>query len=112
MTLKSMKLDKQEMKEQAEPAADLIDRPCYPYGLSLRLDEDALDKLGISTLPEVDGVLMLTAKVTVTGASSNERSTGGDKTAKHRCLELQITDMALGAAPAEKDAADELYSKA
>jgi hypothetical protein len=77
----------------------------------VRLDDDALDKLGISDLPKVGAELMLSAKVTVTSVSSNEHQTEGTKH-KHRNVELQITDMGLGAVPKEKNTEDELYGKA
>lgn len=114
MTLKSMKFSEAELKKRTEPAESLVsDRPVYPYGLNVRLDEDTLDKLGIDTLPKVDGDLMLWARVKVVSVSSNEHTSNDSKGKhKHRMVELQITDMALDEAPKEKDAADELYAKA
>jgi len=110
MKLSNMKMD--PPKPETAPAETLMsDRPIYPYGLQVRLDEDSLDKLGIAELPKVGGELLLTAKVTVTSVSSNEHQTEGKRGKhKHRNVELQITDMGLGDVPAEKDAASELYA--
>lgn len=112
MTLVNMKLDPKARKEKyAETVA--VDRPVYPYGLEVRLDEDALEALSLSKLPKVDGELLLTAKVRVTSVSSNEHSSGEKGPHRHRNVTLQITDMALGDVPKdEKDASDTLYAKA
>lgn len=108
MKLTNMKLDKSDREETK--AADMpIDAPVYPWGLQVRLDEKAIDKLGIAKLPKVDGELMLVARVRVTGVQSNEHSTGGEKTHKHKSIELQITDLALDDVPAEKSEAQTLY---
>jgi hypothetical protein len=112
MKLKSMKLDKSDREETKAGPIDASDQPAYPWGLQVRLDEQSLDKLGLDTLPKVDGELMLIAKVRVVAVSSNEHSKGGEgKTHKHKSVELQITAMALDDVPAEKDASDELYAK-
>lgn len=114
MKLKSMKISAEELKKRSEPAETVLsDRPVYPYGLAVRLDEDALEKLGLSELPKVDGELMLVARVKVVGVSSNEHTSEGSKGKhKHRSVELQITDMGLDDVPDEKNAATELYAKA
>lgn len=110
MKLKSMKLDAAELKKRQEPATAMVaDQPVYPWGLSVGLEEEALDKLGIETLPEVGGELMLVAKVKVTSVSSNEH-TGSKGKHKHRNVQLQICEMALGAVEKDKDAAGELYT--
>lgn len=66
----------------------------YPYGLRLSLNDDVLDKLGIEKLPELGSEIMLTAKVKV--VSREERADQSDETGKYQCMDLQITDMALG----------------
>lgn len=110
MKLKNMKLEKSDREETKAVEAGPIDTPAYPWGLQVRLDEKSLDKLGLDTLPKVDGELMLIAKVRVVSVSSNEHATSGDKkTHKHKSVELQITDLALEDVPSGKDAATELY---
>lgn len=112
MKLTSMKMDREAMKEQASPADVAPDMPVYPWGLTVRLDEDSLDKLAIEKLPEVGGERMLIAKVRVVSVSSNEHDAPkGKGKHKHRNVELQITEMAIDDVPAEKDAGDTLYAK-
>lgn len=113
MKLTNMKLDKSDREEQSKPSDVAMDMPVYPWGLQVRLDEAALDKLGIDSLPKVDGELMLMAKVKVVSVSSNEHAAAdGSKKHKHKSVELQICEMALGDVPAEKEASDALYGKA
>jgi hypothetical protein len=98
-----MKIDKAEREAQT---AEMVksDGPEYPYGLSVHLDNDALEKVGLSTLPKVEGTMLLVARVKVVSVSSNEHEGMG----KHRSVGLQITDMALEK-DGGKDAAATLY---
>lgn len=99
-----MKLEKRDRADTyAMPSQDA---PAYPYGLEVRLDKSALEKLGLaSKLPKVGSSLRLTALVDVTGASENERAGSG----KDCSVTLQITDLALEAKAAKKGDADVLY---
>jgi hypothetical protein len=84
----SMKLTPAEAKEEAgyaEPKA-----PEYPWGLSISLDSDTLAKLGITSLPEVGGVMYLQARCEVCSTSQYSNQDGKDQ-----CMSLQITDMTL-----------------
>lgn len=97
-TLTSMKIDKKKLQaEAAAPVAEsaLFDRPAYPYGLSLRLDHDALQTLGIEELPAAGAILALVAKVSVEGSRSEDRVGADGKTTQSKSLHLQITDLAL-----------------
>ncbi len=106
MEMVGMKMSARAKAEMAEPTP--TDPPRYPWGLSLTLDEDSLDKLGMSALPEVGETRHLMAAVTVTSCSSNESESG-----KHRSVTLQITEMALGEPPKDSSAhAEKLYGKA
>lgn len=70
--------------------------PDFPYGLTIRMDGDELDKLKINTLPTVGTDMVITAKVKITRVSqSASTSTKGDAD-ESRCVEMQITDMAIG----------------
>lgn len=105
--LVSMKLDAKEQKKLMSPSLAEGDRPLYPWGLSISLDSDTLDKLGIKTLPEVGDSYMLVAMVDVTSTSSNE-SEGG----KNRSVGLQLTDLCLESeAKNVKSVSDALYGK-
>lgn len=91
MTLKSIKLPKSKRAtDNSLPSPDTRDG--YPYGTRIELQDESLNALGIKELPEVGSIMMIECKVTVVGArqSASENNTT-------RTLELQITDMDLGA---------------
>lgn len=103
--LVSMKMSKAEAKKLMEPSLAERDRPRYPWGLTVRLDKDSLDKLGIDELPGVGDSYVLIAKVDVVSVSSNQSEGGSSKN-----LELQITQMCLEDEGAV-DAAKTLYEE-
>lgn len=88
-----------EVKEElAERSAPIADYPVnkYPYGLCISLDNETMEKLGLSgDLPEVGEMIHLCAMAKVTSASANERETTDGKTETSCRVELQITNMAL-----------------
>lgn len=86
--MKHMMMTDDEQKE-GEPAL-AVNKPKYPYGLEVRLDDSSLKKLGIKELPPVGTKMRLDAKVHVSGAMSNEGDHG-----KYRSVTLQITHMGL-----------------
>lgn len=98
MKLASMKLDQKEQKKEANIA---YEPPLYPWGLSVELNDDALAKLGIADLPDVDDEMMLTARVCVTNVSARANATGEAKS-----MSLQITAMALSDATDADDKSD------
>jgi hypothetical protein len=83
------------------------ERPEFPYGLSLRLDEDSLKLLNLGGLPEVGAVMTLAARVVVTAVSSNEMQGEGVK----RNITLQITDMDLSGGSEKKEQAQLIYTE-
>jgi hypothetical protein len=97
-----MKLDKTAREKMISPAKLLDEGPQYPWGLSLSLDNESLDKLGVENLPKVGATMRLEARVSVSSVSSNE---GMDKTVR-RSVSLQVTAMALSGT-----AADALYEE-
>jgi hypothetical protein len=101
----NMKQSAEEAKEQSEKSA--IDMPEYPYGLCLSLDDDALEKLGITALPKVGSVMTITAKAYVKGTSAYNTQ-GGESESR---MELQITDMEIGAANDASASATMLYGE-
>lgn len=101
--LKSMKITKSQQEKAMKPS--LIEFPQYPYGLTVRLDNDSLKKLGITDLPEVGEKMTLIAKVEVSSASQHAVKGGDDS----KSVELQITDMCLEDEAEPKDASKELY---
>jgi hypothetical protein len=103
MKLVNMKIDTAEReKRYAEPSV-AADRPMYPWGLSVNLDTEALEKLGLADdLPEVGATMKLEARVDVVSVSENDTS-GGGKTCS---VSLQITDLGLST---PKEPAEKLY---
>jgi hypothetical protein len=109
MKLANMKLDPaaRTPTSQAYPAPP-DQRPMYPYGLELSLDQDALKALGlVDALPAVGASLKLSALVDVTSVSENESADGG----KSCNVRLQITDLGLEAKAAKKSDAEVIYGK-
>lgn len=104
--MKNMALTKEEQKRTSGETA--VNKPKYPYGLEVRLDDESLTKLGIKELPEVGMKLMLEAKVVVESVSQEDKATGKPR----RHVGLQITDMSLSENPGSKHSrhAGVLYS--
>lgn len=106
MAMVSMKMSAKEAKEY-NSAEITSDAPEYPYGLCIRLDDDALEKLGITSLPAVGTEMTIMAKVFVKSTSAYNRQGGED----HKDMELQITDMEIEGNQAKRNdaAANALY---
>lgn len=102
MELTNMKMSPQEQKEYAQPTVATGDAPAYPWGLTLTLNDEAIEKLALPALPAVGRTMMLHARVSVTRVSQSEQ-----QNEKRRDLELQITDMALEADAGETTASHE-----
>ena len=105
--LVSMKLSEKETKAMAEPSlvGGEKDAPRYPWGLSLNLDDDTLDKLKLSPLPKVGEKRLLIAQVEVTSVSSNQ----GPGKEKRESVALQITECCLEPATQRQAVEDALY---
>ena len=105
MKLTSMKVDMKARQEKYAEASVSMDAPAYPYGLEVRLDKEALEKLGLAdALPKAGSSMKLQALVDVTNVSESDSANGG----KNCSLTLQITDLGLSAAK-DDDAEDKLY---
>ena len=96
MAMINMK-SKPEMEEM--PGEMEGDAPEYPSGLCLHLGTDELEKLNITTLPEVGSTMMLHANVYVKSTSSYGTQGGG----KDIKVDLQITDMEILPAEGKSD---------
>lgn len=105
MKMVSMKMSAAERKEQTE-AIDKPEGPRYPYGLSISLNEDSLEKLGLE-LPEMGEEMMLVATVKVTGVSANDSEYGSSKN-----VSLQITECCLEPVKDQASTAKKLYDGA
>lgn len=110
MKLINLALSKEEAREMQPRTMAEPELPMYPYGLRIELDDDAIEKLGITELPKVGAEMMVTAKVCVVSTSTSERQ-GGDEEC---CVSLQITDLAIGdedETPAKRNPVKALYGK-
>lgn len=85
-----MEMSKEEIKETL--VATPSEGPRYPYGLKITLDQEQLEKLGITDLPSVGDYATISAKCEVCHVSENQYEDG--QTSKS--LSLQITDLAVG----------------
>jgi hypothetical protein len=105
MALKSLKLTKKEAKEEVAEYTEPTP-PEYSYGTRLCLDDETLQKLGITELPKVGTVVTIVAKAEVISRSEYESKRDG-KTNDSKSCDLQLTDMEIdtGKAPAS----DRLY---
>lgn len=95
----NMKMSAKEAKEYAgvpEPG----NAPKYPYGLSICLNSDSLEKLGFADLPAVGQKLQIVAVCEVQAVRSNQQQDGD----KESSVDLQITDMEVGIGAGEVDA--------
>lgn len=106
MKLANMKLEPRKPEDEKAANTLISDQPAYPWGLQLRLDNEQLEKLGITALPAAGVTMTLTAKVEVTSAGMRDSQGGGEQ----KNLELQITDMALVGERTEHDVATKLYT--
>jgi len=102
--LVDMKCEEQKVEEKScEPC--MVEKPKYPYGLELRLEEESLKKLGIKELPPIGKYVMITARAEVVATSAYESKQGGE----NRCLSLQIQELGVEAEKNKKSAAESLY---
>ncbi len=87
-----MKRDAEEKEHIADKmVGNMPDIPDYPYGLSICLCNDELEKLGLETDEvEVGDMLHLHCMAKVTSVSQNANEQNG----KQRRVELQITHIA------------------
>lgn len=97
---------KREKKESGSLLAQGVEpsEPDYPYGLSLHLDGETLDKLNLGESLKVGDEVRFTAVGYVRSLSASQYEEGG-KTEKQKSSEIQITAMDMGdqpSAPASK----------
>lgn len=106
MAAVNLKLSPAEAKEETNPDPD-DQRPLYPYGLCLYLDQDTLTKLGLTADIKIGTVLAVSGSATVQGTSRRQTQGGED----YASVDLQITDLGLDGA-VKKSAAELMYGPA
>ncbi len=94
MSLVSMKRKPEKKDDDEKCCAPMeTDRPDYPWGTRLNLDDEQIVALGLSdSMPGIGVRMDMAAIVEVVGVNSEQV----DGKTKHR-LELQVTEMALQA---------------
>jgi len=103
MAMVSMKRDPKSSRERENRAAPMETiAPDYPWGLCLDLQAEELDKLGITTLPEVGAEMELTVRCMVTRVAQSA-SAGPKGNDEHRNVGLQITDIEIEADDNDED---------
>jgi hypothetical protein len=106
MTMVSMAMEKSEGKSEGccccSPCSCDSDKPRYPWGLQLTLQNEQLKALGISGLPKVGDTMTLQAVVKVTSCSEEECQ--GEEPEMR--MSLQITELGLEAAAKKREPMD------
>lgn len=83
---------KGEKGKGVEICSTEVDAPKYPWGLTLRLEDETIKKLGLDIKSfNTDTVVMVTAKAECTEVREEDRRSSG----KSQSLSFQITDMAI-----------------
>jgi len=94
MKMQSMKRTKKEKKEAegSEPVATGGDIDPYPYGLSINLEKESMDKLGLDINDfQIGGRVELSCMAEVTSLNQSV-SKNNDRSS----ISLQITDIGMG----------------
>lgn len=92
---------KRTPKELKANKGDSCCSPCgpeneYPWGLSINLENESMDKLGMKKLPKVGDKVVIHAEATVTSVSSNSSvDSKSGKPSESRSVGIQINRMAL-----------------
>ena len=100
------------MKKEADDNGDMpyCMSEKYGYGLTLYLDEDQCEALGLSRSLQAGTQVTLQAAAIVTSSTESLERDGDDK-GTDISISLQITDLGLNAGGVLKNAANMLYGK-
>lgn len=92
MSLTNMKLTSKEKKSYSTVSSGLADKgPDYPWGLTINLEKEAINKLGIDIRNmKVGAEVSLMAKAKITSVSERKDNEG-----ESQSLSIQITDISL-----------------
>lgn len=86
---------------------DEVEKPEFPWGLSLNLDDAVMNRLGMKTLPSVGQTMNIKAVAKVTSVSEHDNEDSGVR----RTVSLQITDMEVPTKTTEDEKATALFGK-
>lgn len=101
-------VDLKYLEERPEdlPTHSTFEKPEYPYGTKIFLDEKVLQKFEMGDLPEIGAEFTLRGKAYVCATRENKSDGVTD-----RCLDLQITDLELFSKKSDEQKANEMYNK-
>lgn len=103
MALKDLALTPEEAKETLLGyAGEVGDAPKYPYGLSLDLCDETMEKLGLTYLPTVGTEMMLTAVAKVTSTRAYAEQNGAEQSFCLQITKMEIKDPSASRSPASK----------
>lgn len=113
-----MKMVSMAMKAEGKGKSDMCccgapcdcesDKPRYPWGLQLHMENDQLKALGMAEMPKIGSTMMMQCTVKVTGCREEERE-GGEA---ERSVSMQIIEIgAEEPAMTDKEKAGAMYSK-
>jgi hypothetical protein len=105
----SLKLSKKKKKENYVPEVSIKSQPDYPWGTSLRLENDLIKKLGVEGMKAGDMV-----SITGIGKVTEIHVTDRDKEKKYESMEIQIQEIEIdhqesAAKKMRKEVADEVF---
>lgn len=103
MALTNMKMTRKEAGTELCCDTSSDNKPEYPYGLRIDLNDEALQRLGFDTLPAVGTVVEITARAVVQSVSAH------DDGEPSRDVGLQITDIDVQAPDSKPSLAQTLY---
>lgn len=93
VSMKRSETDKR--KDMGECAPIECIAPDYPWGLTLNLGADELEKLGLAKMPALGTEIVITAKVKVTRCEESAYEGPNGKETESRSLTLQVTDIGM-----------------
>ncbi|HZD27234.1 MAG TPA: hypothetical protein VE251_00895 [Xanthobacteraceae bacterium] len=96
ISMKRSAADKRKDQGEVAPISSIA--PDYPYGLTIHMDGDELDKLGFKDLPDVGTEIPMEILVKVTCVRQSASDNPGQGYYEQRCVDFQITDMAVDTA--------------
>ena len=97
--MKSME-SKDNDKSQPSMACEPCEGPRYPYGLRICLNQESIEALGISKMPQVGDVMNVMATAKVVSVSQSEMESGK----MYGSIDLQIVEMGVEKKGKEKTA--------
>ena len=104
--LTDMRRSKKERKRLHEDA-HTADEPAIPYGLSITLDDESLDKLGFKELPNVGDRMVVAAIGVVNRVSQHDSKRNKNRDVSIDLEKLDVSPVPTGKVKTAEDAVSE-----